>query len=123
MDTTNEPMFKFQDNYGITVNLRNSVAAAELEEYKLKIGEHRDFALGKSQFLDFEIELSRKYKDIFGQLVSSWGGPEITEKTLKASNYKSNLFEYWMAKKKEKEHGKNTLSRSERTEESAAYSA
>lgn len=123
MDTTNEPMFKFQDNYGRTVNLRNWIAAAELDVFKLKIGEHHDFPLGDNQFLDFEIELSRKYKDIFGQLVSSWGGPEITEKTLKASNYKSNIFEYWMAKKKEKEHGKNTLSGSERTEESAAYSA
>ena len=108
-----EPMFK-PAPYGRTVNLFNTQMQFELEEYKKKINEPVIFPLGDNQYLQFEIEMSRKYRSQFKALVKKYHNLETASQTLTACGNPSNLINYWYKVQKEKKEAKknekNTVS-------------
>lgn len=118
---TDEPIFRMSA-YGRTVNLKNETALAELTDFKKSIGENTNFPLGDDEYLKFEIAMSRKYKEEFKAYVKTFGGLRIAAAIFRAASMPSNLLDYWAEERIEK-NGKAVISRPERLEESAAYSA
>ncbi len=87
--------FKFPpDKYGRTVDLRNHVMKAERDKYCKSIGESPYFPLSDSQYNEFEIAMSKKYRKEFTQYIKGIGGLEIGIKTIAAQNRESSLLNY-----------------------------
>ena len=117
-----EPMFQMikGNNYGRTVNLRNETVAAEYVRYKLRIGEHRQFAVSDLSFLYFEIDISRKHPAELAEFVNSFGGLEAAKQVYDAASKTSWLISYWIERTEEYE---SIVSEPDGLETCEAYSA
>lgn len=96
-----QTMFKYlPDKYGFTVDMNDPVAKQERDAYHKRIGEPIHFPLSDVQQIEFEIELSRKYRKEFKEYLNSIGGLEAGFNTIVASGRMSFLLNYYMERRR-----------------------
>lgn len=99
-----QTFFKFPpDVYGRTLNMCDHTMQLEREAYCKRIGEPSHFPLSDIQHIEFEIDMSKKYKKEFVEYLKSIGGLEIGLKTIEAQGRRSYLLNYYMERRHQNE--------------------
>ena len=99
-----QTIFKYQpDEYGFTTNMSDPAVIQERDEYCNRIGEPTHFPLSDIQHIEFEIELSKKYRKEFKEYLNSIGGLEAGFNKIAASGRTSFLLNYYIERRRENE--------------------
>lgn len=99
-----QTIFKYPpDNYGFTTDIRDPAVRQERDAYCKRIGEPTHFPLSDIQRIEFEIELSRKYRKEFKEYLNGIGGLEAGFNTIIASGRMSFLLNYYMERRRQSE--------------------
>lgn len=96
--------FKFPpDRYGRTLNMCDHTMQLERDAYCKRIGEPSHFPLSDIQHIEFEIDMSKKYRKEYVEYLKKIGGLEIGLKTIEAQCKVSFLLNYYMECKRQNE--------------------
>lgn len=96
--------FKFPpDKYGRTVDMRDHTMQIERDKYCERIGESKHFPLSDIQHIEFEIEMSKKYRKEFIEYLNSSGGLEASLRVVEAQNRVSFLLNYYIKRRRQSE--------------------
>lgn len=99
-----QTFFKFPpDMYGRTVDMRDHTMQLEREAYCKRIGESPHFPLSDIQHIEFEIDMSKKYRREFIEHLKKIGGLEIGLKTIEAQSKVSFLLNFYMERRRQNE--------------------
>lgn len=99
-----QTIFKFPpDEYGFTTNMSDPAVIQERNEYCNRIGEPTHFPLSDIQHIEFEIELSKKYRKEFKEYLNGIGGLEAGYNTIVASGRTSILLNYYIERRRQNE--------------------
>lgn len=99
-----QTIFKYPpDNYGFTTDMNNPTVIQERNAFCKRIGEPTHFPLSDIQHIEFEIELSRKYRKEFKEYLNNIGGLEAGFNTIVASGRMSFLLNYYMERRRQNE--------------------
>ena len=99
-----QKIFKYPpDKYGFTTDMRESAVIQERNAYCDRIGEPTHFPLSDIRRIEFEIELSKKYRKEFREYLNSIGGLEAGFSTIVASGRTSFLLNYYIERRRQNE--------------------
>lgn len=95
-----QKIFKYPpDEYGFTTDMSDPAVIQERNSYCKRIGEPTHFPLSDIQHIEFEIELSKKYRKEFVEYLNSIGGLEAGFNTIVASGRTSFLLNYYIERR------------------------
>lgn len=90
-------IFKFPpDDYGFTTDANNEIVLAERQIFCEAHNIHPRFPMSDAEHLEFEIYLSRKYREEFKSYLLRFGGLRNTYRLVEAKNGKSFLLRYYI---------------------------
>lgn len=95
-------IFKFPpDEYGFTTDASNETVLAERQIFCEAHNIHPRFPMSDLEHIEFEIYLSRKYREEFIEYLLQFGGLNNTYRLIEAKNGKSFLLRYYINRRAE----------------------
>lgn len=106
-----QTIFKYPpDDSGRTLDMSDQTVQEERAKWGELYNEPSRYPLSDRQHFDFEVEMSVKYREEFIEYLNSIGGLEYGYLTIKAQNRESNLLEYYIKRRKQRQNGKAAIS-------------